>query len=601
MTGPRCSLACALIVLLPAAAAAQVLSGAAEWTVAKGTNTSDGATATNDSVWQLYTLGFTAPFLDPRLMKYNTEVSWRANALALDGGGDGAVDGHQRDVGFKLGASLFPARPFPLFVQFSRDVVGESGGYPTSAGLRGGIVVPADTPLQAFTTVTSALTAGGQLNLPSHVRVELGYRGGDTTTAGGPYEAAQRDTDLHAAVYKDSARARQSLRFQQTAFTSTTSQSFDQTVSDLDYEFTALVGDRSRVQVHTGRRQSFSLFDLPAAVVDQGQAQYALANRGDVRTRYLTTGMTWEPAQRLSFDVTGGFDQQDGDAATLTSRLAGASARLDLIGGLSVNATGAYGDRGQIFNEDTVTVVTRNGAAGFAYHAGPRWLAATLAGTRGIGVNTTPDNRSGQVNLWSGQGTLTSSWRWMSVSGGYERLRSEDSILDFGNSDAERMRGSLQQSIGAWSFTGSDEHMALDRGVGGTFTHTVQRTLTGTASLRVTRDSLLSANAGEFDTQTGPDRDRTFFYGGAYDGQLRRGVRLSLWLRREQLQATQTGTDQDNLYWFGSIEYRLRQFLFAFELRNSDQRLRLPGNAAPFQFTGRQLRLRITRKFGMRL
>jgi hypothetical protein len=110
-------LVCAL-VLAPVPAWAQVIAGAAAWSVGSGSSASDGQPSQNNSFWQDYTLGYTGSLVDARLLKYNAELAFRTNSLNADGV-DYAQQGHQRDVGYKLGASLFPARPFPFFIQAS--------------------------------------------------------------------------------------------------------------------------------------------------------------------------------------------------------------------------------------------------------------------------------------------------------------------------------------------------------------------------------------------------------------------------------------------------------------------------------------------------
>ena len=197
--------------LLPAPAAAQTLSGVAEVTAVRGTNVSDNQTSTNNAMWQLYSVNYEAPLIDPRLMKYNASLSFRSNSLDL--GGDQTLTqtqthGTQGGLGYALGASLFPTRPFPFFIQASRDIVNESSGYPSSSSSRAGLVLPADTPLPDFQTTTRALNAGWQLNAPSLPRVELNYRSGSSNVVGGPFDATRTDSDLHAAGPRNPWRSR---------------------------------------------------------------------------------------------------------------------------------------------------------------------------------------------------------------------------------------------------------------------------------------------------------------------------------------------------------------------------------------------------------
>jgi len=590
-----------VFAILPAAAAAQTVNGVAEWTAVRGTDVSDSRTSTNNAVWQLYSLGYEAPFIDPRLLKYNTSISFRSNSLDL--GGDQRqtqTHGAQGGLGYALGASLFPTRPFPFFIQASRDIINETSGYPSSSSSRAGLVLPADTPVPDFQTTTRSLNAGWQLNAQSLPRVELNYRSGSSNVVGGPFDATRTDTDLHAGVFQDGKRTRQAFRFEKTEFSNAPIAAFDQQVNDLSYDFTALAGRRSRVEVRAGRRRTFSLFDLPSATVDTGQGGYTLPSQGDVSSSYVTTGLTWEPATRLSFDLTGGFDRQNSDLASLSSRLASASARLEVFRGFSLNATGTYGDRGQVYNGSIVTVTTRSGVAGSTLRAGKRWLELALAGSRGLGVNTTPDGQQGEVQMWSGEATLSSSWRWLSLSTGYDRTRNTDDLLIFGNYDVERVHASAQHGIRAFSLSATAEDVRTTRGLGASLVQTRQQTYSGTAALTTRRGTVLSLNAGSFWSNTAPNLDRTLFYGGSYDIRLYRSLHLSAWARRERVLATQRLLDQQNLYAFASIEYALRLLSVGLEYRYNEQLLNEQGLLNPFQFRGHQLRLRLTRSFGIR-
>jgi hypothetical protein len=589
----------AWLTMLPAAAAGQTVTGVAEVTAAQGTSTSDHQTNTNNAIWQLYSIGYEAPLIDPRLMKYNTAVTFRSSSLAL-GGDQQAQQGKQGGLGYALGASLFPTRPFPFFIQVSRDIVNESAGYPSTGTSRAGLVLPPDTPIPDFQTTTRTLTTGWQLNATSLPRVELNYRRGNSEVAGGPYDATRTDSDLQAGVFEDGQRTRQTLRFERTALSNAPAQAFNQRASDLNYELTSLVGRRSRFVVRTGSRTMFSLFDLQPSAVDVGKGNYTLPSQGDVHTSYVTTGLTWEPATRLSVDITGGFDRQDSGSTTLNALLANTSARLEIFRGFSINGSGTYGERGQVVNDATVTVTTTSALAGSTFRTGPHWFEMTLNGARGIGFNMTPEGERGEVRTWSGQATLSSSWRWVSLSTGYDRAESADAILLYGNYAIERTHWSAQHGSSRVSISAELENAIVSRGKGDTLTHTHQNTFTGTVSLNTRKGMLLAVNAGGFHTDTSPNIDRTLFYGGSFDMRLRRALHLSAWARRERVLASQTALDQQNLYLFGSVEYGLRLFRVALEYQHNEQALLEHGLDNPFHFRGHQARVRLTRTFGFR-
>lgn len=597
---PRAVLVVAVLAAAPASASAQTLNGVAEWTVANGGNASDGQDSGNNSFWQLYTVGYSTPILDPRLMKVNSEFSFRSNTLTLTGD-QPAQNGRQSDVGYKLGASLFPNRPFPVFFQTSRDSVDESGDYPTSSGIRSGIVTVPDTRLPDFRTINKSLTFGGQLNLPSWPRLELGYRSGSSVLSGGPYDAEQHDEDLHASLYKETARTRQTLRYQRTSFSNLVSQSFNQRLDDLDYEFGATLNGRSRVTVHTGRRQSFSLFDLPSRIVDSGTAAYQPPSLGAVDTTYVTTGLTYQPSTRLALDLSASADRSLAGSTATSARLAMLTARYDLWQGLSVSATGTYGTRGQIVGDTPITVMTRSGLAGVTYRAGRRWLEGTVGANRGAGLNTTLDGRPGSTANWSAQATLSSTIRSVTLGAGVEQAHGTDAILDYGNYNEQRRRASIQQQLGRFLVSGSLDDAVIDRGRDATLVRSEQRTFTSTATYRLGRDAAVNASAGGFTNHTGVDRDHTMFAGGGWDARVGRYLHLNAWIRREYAEASQTRLQQATFAWLGSAEYRLRLFLLALEYRHNDQDLEYVGLSQPFAYRGHQLRFRATRKFSLAL
>jgi len=592
-------LACALL-LVPAPAQAQIIAGAAAWSVGRGTSASDGQPSQNNSFWQDYTLGYTGSLLDPRLLKYNAEIAFRTNSLS-SGGVDYAQQGHQRDLGYKLGASLFPARPFPFFIQASRDTVDESGDYPSSSGIRGGIAVPPGEPLPNFRTRNTMLSGGWQLSAPNLPRIDIGFRRGRSVVTGGPYLAEQRDEDLHVGVSKDTTRTRQSFRFRRTAFESLVSEAFDQRLSDLEYEFGATLPKRGRATVRVGRRTSLLLFDVALPIGDQDTGAYRPPSGGEVGTTYLVTTFSTEPTKRLLLDVTGTVDQQDASQVTTAARLGTASAHFEAFPGLSLSAAGTFGERGQALGSDTITVITRSGLAGISYRARVRWLEGSVEYAAGAGSSTTVDGRVGHTGTWSGQANASASSRWLALSGGYGRSKNWDDILDYGNSRYERGHAAVQGQAGRVILNGSWEELLIERGRDLTFARNRQRIFTATASLRVGRDSLLSANAGGFRNDAESGRDRTLFAGVAFESQLWKALHLTLWGRRGETTATQTGLDQRALSAFAQLEYRLRLFNFALEYRYNDQDLWSGDLVNPYKFRGHQMLLRITRKFGFTL
>jgi len=590
-------IACAL-VLLPALAQAQAVNGTAEWTVSSGSSNSDGQPYSNNSFWQRYSVGWASSLLDPRLLKYDADVSFRTNSLEF-GSPDALHHGRESDLGYRLGTVLFPARPFALAVQASRDSIGEAGDYPSSNGIRGGIAVPPGDPLPDFRTRNRSLSATWQLNVPNAPRIELGFRKSQSVVTGGPYRAEQRDTELRSGVFKETAHTRHALRYDRNSTESFISQALNYRLSDLSYEFAAMASRRSRVMVRGGRRTTFSLFDLPPTIVDPGTGANPLPSRGEVRNVYVMSGVAHQPASRLSLDLTGSLDWQDSARVATTAKLVSTSAQIEVVRGLSLTALGTYGERGEMVGAVPVTTLARSGQVGTSYRVGLRWVDASVGYSRGLGTSETPDGQVGDIRLWAGQANLSVSIRGVSLGGGYERSNGEDDILDFGNYDHQRQHLHLQTQGAGLLLVGSWDDSRQVRGRGALLARSRQQTLTASASCRLGRSGQLTANAGGFNYAAEFGRDRLRFVGGTYETALLRRLQLSVSIRREELTATATHLAQQSLGGYAQLDYRLRLFTFGVECHRNEQALQYTELRDSHRYRGNQLLLRMTRTFGL--
>jgi hypothetical protein len=589
-----------VLALLPVAAQAQTLSGSVEGSGGTGTSSSNGLPQRNSSIWQGYTLGFSSPLINPKLIKLDTEVSFRAGALNFVEQ-DANQKGSQKDVGYKLGGSLFPAGRFPFTIQATRDNVEESGTYPSYDGIRGGIVVPPGEPSPDFRTRIKALTMGWQLSVPSLPNVEFGYRTASSVVTGGPYRGEQQDDQLHVGVSKSTTHTQQVLRYDKNAFESPVSQAYNQRFDDFNYEFGATFSNRFHATTRVGQRNQFSVFEVPTNSSGEGSDAYHPPLRGDVSTLYTVTTVGYQPWRRLGFDVSGSMDRQRGAGASTDARVATGSTRLELFRGLSINALGTYGDRGQIVDNVPLTVRTKSGLAGATYRAGVRWLQGSIGYNVGGGSNTTPEGQTGKVKSEAGQAGLSISIKGVGLSGGYERAKATDEILDFGNYAIERSHAAMNTQAGRLTLSASAERARIERGRNTTFSTNLQQSVSGNLSLRVARDSQVSANVGGFQNQGTYGNDRAVFAGLALESQVAKGLHLSAWVRQGDMVASLTRLDQKTLYGFASLEYRLRQFNMAVEYRNSQQNLMTSDLAEPYNFRGHQVMLRLSRRFGKRL
>jgi hypothetical protein len=588
----------------PVATSAQTLDGTAEWTVAKNASTSNSQDNINNAFWQHYALGYTGALWDPRLIKLNSEISFRTDSLTARGTEQANQQGRQNDLGFKLGTSIFPSSAFPVFVQASRLRTDSSGDLGPSNPIRSGIVDPTGALPPDFQTEMRMFSVGGQLTLENLPHVDLAYRSNDSVVTGGSFAAQQSDADLSAGVSKETTRTRQSFRYQHTAFDSLFSQAFGQRLDTLDYDFGAALSDHTHIMLHTGRRGTFARSELSAQIVDPATGPYTPPpSQGKSNNGAIIGTISYEPASRLWFRLGGSFDQQTASDATTKNRIGTAMAHYEVVRGLSLNATGTAGDRGQIVGNVPITVATESALAGITYQAGVRWLDGSVTVTRGVGSNATPEGRTGATDSWSREANLTSTFRWLSLGTGYERVRSRDGILDYGNYDSERVRASVQAQARRLSITTSADQVRVERGQALTFATNRQQTYTGSASYRLLGTSSIMANAGGFSNAysnaVGTGLDRTLFWSLGGHVPITSTLRGTVSVRREDVRATSTHLSQQGLSSFGQLEYRLRTITLSVEYRNNKSLMQFAEMPNPDRFRGRQLRFSIMRKFGL--
>jgi hypothetical protein len=536
---------------------------------------------------------------------YNGEVLFRTSRLSAGGTAQQDQQGHQSDVGFKVASSLFPESPFPFYVQAMRVTNGSSGDLAPGSAIRSGLVAPVGTPPVDVSTLNTGLGVGGQLTVGNLPRVQLSYRTSAATITGGSYLAEQQTSDLSADVSKDTRLTRQTLRFQQSAFDSLLGQQFTQRLSNLDYDFEATLGSHARLVARAGRRTTFSQSTIAGGVVDANGAPYQPPpSIGDGGAQYTSSTLSYDPSIRLAVRMTASYDWQTAAHVTTGARLGTLTSHYEIVRGLSLNGTAIAGDRQQIVGASQVTVSSRTGIGGISYQGGPRWASLSASTTRGVGSSATPDGRTGTTDSWTHEAGLSSSIRWLGLGIGYERARYVDEILDFGNYSTERVRASAQAQAERLSLSTSVDRARIDRGQADTFTSNLQRTASMAASYRTWRESQLTATAGgfvnDYTTPTGPGRDTSVYWtlGGQFPA--RDTLRLSGWIRSERVDSTRTLFNQDGLSSFGRAEYRFRETSLALEYRRNSSQIQYVALPSPDNFVGRQLRISLSRQFGIR-
>jgi hypothetical protein len=229
------------------------------------------------------------------------------------------------------------------------------------------------------------------------------------------------------------------------------------------------------------------------------------------------------------------------------------------------------------------------------------WLQGSVGYNMGGGTNTTPEGQVGRVRSEAGQAGLSLSIKGVGLSGGYERSKADDEILDFGNYAIERTNAAVNTQAGRLNLSANAERARVDRGRGATFSTNLQQSVSGNVSLRIGRESQVSANVGGFQNRGTFGDDRAAFAGVGLESQIAKGLHLSAWVRQGEMVASLTKLDQKTLYGFASLEYRIRQFNLAAEYRNSQQDLITSDLTEPYNFRGHQVLLRLSRRFGKRL
>lgn len=593
------------LIAAPAAAAAQSsVSGSVEYSLAQSDNTTDEQTSRNGSVWQNYTLGFHSFVVDPRILKYDTEATFRTNRLSAAGTDLTDQRGKQDDLGFRVSAFALPGGIFPFHVQASRIFGASTGELATANPVRGSLGLQGGDAT-SFDTENRELGLGGQLLLPGLPRAEVSYRRGESIVSGGSQKSDQRNDDLAAAVIRETSRTRQALRYQHTGYEYELTQSFSQRVENLDYDFTGNMSPHLRFTARTGRRGTLTRSDLLVPVEDSAKPYQPPPGDGRSNTQYATGGVDYDPNSRVAMRMHATWDQQHSPLASTDATLAIASLRLEAVRGLALNASATGGQRGQDVGGRAVHVSTASGVAGMTYTGGPRWLNGTLAATTGQGRSATPEGQRGRTRSWSREASVSSTVGWFGTGAGYERVNSRDEILDYGNYDSERIRGSVNLQSSRLSLTGSAERLHIARGQGDTFAAHDQETLAATLSARLGHSVLVNATGGGFSTTrrsaAGDGLDRSVFWGAGAQAAFRRSIRAVASIRNEEMRASSTGFAQRGLNATARLEYRLRSINLALEYRHNDSRLQYAAAPQPSLHRGHQVRVSITRQFGFKV
>jgi hypothetical protein len=649
---------CAVLVVVGLGVAeqseAQALNGLAEWVIARSLFATDGKDTRDNTFWQAYTVGYKSTFLDPRLLNYLAEFTFLRNGLTLDGKEMAA-----NQTGFKLGANLFPSRPFPLSIQWRRSIGLQSGNYPISVPLLGGFNPPPGEPLPDVNTIERTFALNWQLNTARLPRIEFAINRDATELTAGDSKTGQRNNSLTFSAVKDTANTHNALRYQEDSFDSQLSDAYTHTYGDLSYEFTRRLSAASRANVRAGRRHTFSLFLTPVQATDTARNPYVPVSGSNVSILYANADLTHAVNQKLSVDLSAALDDQSTELGGSNSALLGSNVVYQPVKGLTVNLGGSYGRRGEAIASADLTAPTGAVTAGAQYGRQVRIFQFNLGGSRtlgwhggatgtlGAGPQTVmldpcgggpvpspqragrgafrpgapgrPDDgdcwvpvppgtgavpgTGGENQQWTVQaGVSADIRRIVRLLAGHERTHSEDTLFVLGNLQTDRTRVVARTMSGArFNAEASWEQSHLEQGAGEAYSRSVITTFSGALNASIGPDGRIALTGGRYENRSLLGTDYSLFYMASYDAEYRRALRVSLSLRREATVAERANLDQQGYVGLARVDYKLRLFTFGFEYRYTDLALSTNAQGQPIGFRGRQILFRISRKFGIAL
>ncbi|PYR91654.1 MAG: hypothetical protein DMF84_16105 [Acidobacteria bacterium] len=589
----RASVPCVLL-LMPAAAAAQSVDGTVDWGYGRSTYETGDQQTTNASFTQAYTLGYRSILWDPRFLTYAGELTFNRNALTF-----GPDASSSQQTGFKGTANLFATRPFRGSISGSRGFGGESANYPESSTVRGGLTLPAGSAPE-LKTAKSEFGMNWQLASKSLPRVELSYQDSSAKVAAGSLSALQRQSSMQALVARESPRLSNTLRYQRNGFDTGLSQAFRQQYRELGYELVAKATDRTWGTARAGRRTTFSRFDVPDQFTDIGVDGYRPPPGGEVTLDYGMATLAHQAAAGLSADMSVGFDRERSAAGGTSALLATAGTRYHPFGGLVLHGSGTYGERGQEFADTRVLVLTRGARGGAEYSLTSRFIRATAGYDAGRGWNRSDRGVEGESRTWHGRlDASTEILHFVQLSVGHERGRSRDELLTFGNQWQERTHASARSTLTRRiTVDASYEVASIDRGIAPLLFQTRYTQATASTAFELARERRLALTAGRFQNRASAADDANEYVGLVFDGALIGPLHISVTARREHTTSTVVRLDQDGYYTSGVIDYRVRLFTFSLEHRYTNLSLSTAGRIDPLTFTGNQILFRVGRRFG---
>ncbi|MEW6365867.1 MAG: hypothetical protein AB1714_14655 [Acidobacteriota bacterium] len=573
---------------------AQYLNGSADWSFGHSVFDTDGTRSVNRSFVQSYDLNYGSVAWDPRFLQYTAGVIFRKTGLSLAGDDSGASD-----VGFKLNGNFFPSRPFPLSIFARRTFGTETGNYPTSSPIRGGIPLPPGATYPDVKIRLSSYGVNWHLDEEKLPMIHLAYRRDSDTEEAGSDKVLQRGTNLDLTATQETKRTRSTFRFHRQAYDNELSTAFRTRYNDLSYELLATLNPRTRGQVKAGYLDTYSLFDIPPHMTETGDGGLQPETPGGYRLYYATANLSYQTAEKLQTSVATSLELGRSATADTGAVFVSTTNTYFPVRGLGLNARAGYGRRNQKTDTGDSSVDMRTVGAGVTYNLPLRSIQAVVGYDVGRGWNRDVSGRDGVSTSWNGRANMsTGALKIMNVNASYERGKATDELLSLGNYDLERVRASARsQTFWKTTLQVSWERSETTRGQGDTLTDYEARALNADVQVNVGRLCTLAVSAGAFRNRTDAGIDRNRYLGLEFAGIFFGGLRTSVSARREAI-ALPGYLDQQGFRIYTKLDYQLRLFTFGVEHRYSTLDQIVTEKQTSTGFVGNQILFRVTRRFG---
>jgi hypothetical protein len=596
---PRIAAWALLSLLCTGPAGAQSLYGEADWMLYRARTTFGGTRGFTKLFTQSYMVGYESILWDPRLGNYLAELTFLRSDIR-----NNDLDGDSKNLGYNLGATLFPNRPFPFSISATRaagDTSPQFPGFDFATGGAGGVALPPGYVPDRYSTRLHTLDVNSQLILPAWPKLYLDYRKDSGRTATGPYEGTEKNGFLNVGLEKEWRGARNQLSYTDYSGESRSGFPLDREQKELLYNLSADLTTKLRADGRAGFRDISSTFTLASAISSPtGQVPPILSN--DLTSYYSNGGLTYQQSERLGFDGLVGYEQlqfdRDGRDASSDSLYTIGSVRYRLFDALNL-----AGNVDSSRRSETLDAVRREGTqrgVGGSFSYAPTFgiVHPVVGGGRSVGRISTLDGLTGDTAGWSRQvGLSVTPGQWLVASGDYLDAEATDDIFVLGNFTRRRWQvNASSRPAERLRLDGNWERTNLDQGLGEERLRSDYRLGQAGAAWDLRRYQTLGARFGTWRTESGSTVVDTIYAVAVYRAALR-AMQIQAELVRDSVrtQSLVTGESPERILYRiqGLVEYRLRLFTFGFNYRYSNN-----VETGLARYLNNEWSIRIGRRFG---